>query len=343
MGSLANGVLKADIKATAKLIRYIEEEDPRAINELKLLYANTGHSHVIGITGLPGSGKSTLIDVMIDYFRSAKKTVGVIAVDPSSPFTGGSFLGDRIRMQKHSFDKNVFIKSLSTKGWRGGISKVTSSIITVMDAMGKDIILIETAGVGQTEVDIRNLVHTAIVVLVGGMGDYIQIIKAGILEIADIFVINKADKNNTEDLESDLKNLFSMDNDISSSEVNQHHGNIKANGGIVNFKASTDQKSWKTPVYLTEAANNKGIDKLIEGIFAHENRLRLTGKFDDYFRNKSNTDMKEIISDYLSNLLFEKLENDSSYMKLLDDLTHRGGDPYTAAEKILNQFLNFKK
>ncbi len=164
----------------------------------------------LALLDLPGSGKSTLIDVMIDYFRSSKKTVGVIAVDPSSPFTGGSFLGDRIRMQKHSFDEGVFIKSLPTKGWRGGISKVTSRMITVMDAMGKDIILVETAGVGQTEVDIKNLVHTTIVVLVGGLGDYIQIIKAGILEIADIFVINKADKNNTEDLESDLKNLFSL-------------------------------------------------------------------------------------------------------------------------------------
>ncbi len=334
MEPLANGVLKADIKAAAKLMRYIEEEDTRAIDELKLLYGHTGHSHVIGVTGLPGSGKSTLIDVMIDYFRSGKKTVGVIAMDPSSPFTGGSFLGDRIRMQKHSFDKDVFIKSLPTKGWRGGISKVTSRMITVMDAMGKDIILVETAGVGQTEVDIKNLVHTTIVVLVGGLGDYIQIIKAGILEIADIFVINKADKNNTEDLESDLKNLFSLD----TGSTKEGSGSDKSNAGSIKESAG-----WKPSIYLTEAANNKGVDRLIEGIFAHESYLRLTGKFSNYFRNKSNSDMKEIISDYLSNLLFEKLENDSLYKKLLDDLIHNGSDPYTAAEKILNQFLNFKK
>ena len=342
MEPLANGVLKADIKAAAKLMRYIEEEDTRAIDELKLLYGHTGHSHVIGVTGLPGSGKSTLIDVMIDYFRSGKKTVGVIAMDPSSPFTGGSFLGDRIRMQKHSFDKDVFIKSLPTKGWRGGISKVTSRMITVMDAMGKDIILVETAGVGQTEVDIKNLVHTTIVVLVGGLGDYIQIIKAGILEIADIFVINKADKNNTEDLESDLKNLFSLD----TGSTKEGSGSDKSNADSDdNINAGTVKESagWKPSIYLTEAANNKGVDRLIEGIFAHESYLRLTGKFSNYFRNKSNSDMKEIISDYLSNLLFEKLENDSLYKKLLDDLIHNGSDPYTAAEKILNQFLNFKK
>jgi len=334
MEPLANGVLKADIKAAAKLMRYIEEEDTRAIDELKLLYGHTGHSHIIGITGLPGSGKSTLIDVMIEYFRSGKKTVGVIAVDPSSPFTGGSFLGDRIRMQKHSFDKDVFIKSLPTKGWRGGISKVTSRMITVMDAMGKDIIAVETAGVGQTEVDIKNLVHTTIVVLVGGLGDYIQIIKAGILEIADIFVINKADKNNTEDLESDLKNLFSLD----TGSAKEGSGSDKSNAGSIKESAG-----WKPSIYLTEAANNKGVDRLIEGIFEHENYLRLTGKFSNYFRSKSNNDMKEIISDYLSNLLFEKLENDSLYKKLLDDLIHNDSDPYTAAEKILNQFLNFKK
>ena len=334
MEPLANGVLKADIKAAAKLMRYIEEEDTRAIDELKLLYGHTGHSHIIGVTGLPGSGKSTLIDVMIDYFRSGKKTVGVIAVDPSSPFTGGSFLGDRIRMQKHSFDKDVFIKSLPTKGWRGGISKVTSRMITVMDAMGKDIIAVETAGVGQTEVDIKNLVHTTIVVLVGGLGDYIQIIKAGILEIADIFVINKADKNNTEDLESDLKNLFSLD----TGSAKEGSGSDKSNAGSIKESAG-----WKPSIYLTEAANNKGVDRLIEGIFEHENYLRLTGKFSNYFRNKSKSDMKEIISDYLSNLLFEKLENDSLYKKLLYDLIHNGSDPYTAAEKILNQFLNFKK
>jgi len=315
---------------------------------LKLLYGHTGHSHVVGITGLPGSGKSTLIDVMIDYFRSGKKTVGVIAVDPSSPFTGGSFLGDRIRMQKHSFDKDVFIKSLPTKGWRGGISKVTSRMITVMDAMGKDIIAVETAGVGQTEVDIKNLVHTTLVVLVGGLGDYIQIIKAGILEIADIFVINKADKNNTEDLESDLKNLFSLDADSAKegSGSNKFHAvSDKDHAGIYKSDADNNKTSagWKPSVYLTEAANNKGVDRLIEGIFAHENYLRLTGKFDDYFKNKSNSDMKEIISDYLSNLLFEKLENDNLYKKLLDDLIHDGSDPYTAAEKILTRFLNFKK
>lgn len=321
MGVLANGVLKKDIKAAAKLMRYIEAEDIKASSELKLLYPHTGNSHIIGITGLPGSGKSTLIDVMIDYFRSDKKTVGVVAIDPTSPFTGGSILGDRVRMQKHSSDDCVFIKSLPTRGWQGGISKVTSRIITVMDAMGKDIILVETAGVGQTEVEIKNLVHTTVVVLVGGFGDYVQIIKAGILEIADIFVINKADKNNGKDLEFDLKNLF--------------------NSGSSKSKTDTG-KIWNPAIYLTEATGRKGIDKLIQGIIAHKNYLRKIGKFNQYFKSKSESDLKEIISDYITNLLFAKIENDSLFKKLIEDLTSNGSNPYTIAEKILKEFFNFK-
>ncbi len=322
MGSLADGALKKDIKAAAKLMRYIEAEDIKATGELKLLYPHTGNSHIVGITGLAGSGKSSLIDVMIDYFKSSNKTIGVIAIDPSSPFTGGSILGDRIRMQKHSSDDDVFIKSLPTRGWRGGISKVTSRMITVMDAMGKDIILVETAGVGQTEVEIKNLVHTTVVVLVGGFGDYIQIIKAGILEIADIFVINKADKDNAQELESDLKSMFNIDN--SKSNVN-------------------DNGTWTPAIYLTEATSRKGIDKLTRGILTHKNYLKKTGKFDTYFKNKSKEDLKEIISDYLTSLLFLKLESDDLFKKLVEDLTNGRSDPYTTAEKILEEVLSFKK
>ncbi len=322
MESLSDGVLKKDVKAAAKLMRYIEAEDIKATGELKLLYPHTGNSHIIGITGLPGSGKSSLIDVMIDYFRQDNKTVGVIAIDPSSPFTGGSILGDRIRMQKHFSDEDVFIKSLPTRGWRGGVSKVTSRMITVMDAMEKDIILVETAGVGQTEVEIKNLVHTTVVVLVGGFGDYIQIIKAGILEIADIFVINKADKNGAKELEADLKSMFSIES--SKSKVN-------CNG------------TWTPAIYLTEATSRKGIGKLTRGILAHKNYLKKTGKFDTYFKNKSREDLKEIISDYIISLLFLKLENDDLFKKLVEDLASSNSDPYNAAEKIMGEVLSFKK
>lgn len=319
MGFLAEGVLNADIKSTAKLMRHIEEEDIRAINELKQLYSHTGNSHVIGVTGLPGSGKSSLIDGLIEEFRRNNKTVGVIAVDPTSPFTGGSILGDRIRMQKHSQDEKVFIKSLPTKGWRGGISKVTSRMITVMDAMGKDVIIVETAGVGQTEVDIKKLVHTTIVVLVGGLGDSIQAIKAGILEIADIFVINKADKINTQELELDIENLLNM-----------------------TVSADDYSSLWKPSVCLTDSLNKKGIDKLADEIALHKEFLESTDLFNDYFKHKSDNDLKEIIVDYIIDLLLKKLENDDLYKKLLEDLMSNKKDPYSVAEEILNHFLNFK-
>ncbi|MCL4384728.1 MAG: methylmalonyl Co-A mutase-associated GTPase MeaB [Cyanobacteria bacterium] len=320
MGNLSNGILKADIKSAAKLMRKIEEEDIKAIEELKLLYSHTGHSHVIGITGLPGSGKSSLIDALIENFRNNNKTVGVIAVDPTSPFTGGSILGDRIRMQNHSNDEGVFIKSLPTKGWRGGISKVTSRMITVMDAMGKDIILVETAGVGQTEVEIKKLVHTTIVVLVGGLGDSIQAIKAGILEIADIFVINKADKIDAEELETDIYNLLSMSS----------------------YTENNNSRKWLPQICLTESVNRKGIDKLIREISMHENYSKSTGGFAQYFKYKSNNDLKEIIVDYLTNLIFKELENDELYKKLLDDLMDNKNESYSIAEEILNHFLKFK-
>jgi len=317
---LSNGILKADVKSAAKLMRKIEEEDIKAIEELKLLYPHTGHSHVIGITGLPGSGKSSLIDALIENFRNINKTVGVIAVDPTSPFTGGSILGDRIRMQNHSNDEGVFIKSLPTKGWRGGISKVTSRMITVMDAMGKDIILVETAGVGQTEVEIKKLVHTTVVVLVGGLGDSIQAIKAGILEIADIFVINKADKIDTEELETDIYNLLNMSS----------------------YTENNNSDKWLPQICVTESINRKGIEKLVKEILLHENYLKSTGDFAQYFKYKSNNDLKEIIIDYLTNLIFKELENDELYKKLLDDLMSNKNDPYSIAEEILNHFLKFK-
>ncbi|MHB1346525.1 MAG: methylmalonyl Co-A mutase-associated GTPase MeaB [Candidatus Humimicrobiaceae bacterium] len=319
MGFLAEGVLKSDIKSTAKLMRYIEEEDIKAINELKVLYSHTGRSHIIGVTGLPGSGKSSLIDMLIENFRKDKKTVGVIAVDPTSPFTGGSILGDRIRMQQHSKDEGVFIKSLPTKGWRGGISKVTSRMITVMDAMGKDVVIVETAGVGQTEVDIKKLVHTTIVVLVGGLGDSIQAIKAGILEIADIFVINKADKINTQELESDIENLLNM-----------------------TITADEYTSLWRPSVCITDSLNKKGIEKLADDISLHKEFLKSTNLFDDYFKHKSDSDLKEIIIDHLTSLLLKELENDDLYKKLLKDMMSSKKDPYSVAEEILSHFLNYK-
>ena len=207
---LTDGILKGDIRAAARLMRYIDDEVASAREELKNLFPHTGRAHIIGLTGAPGTGKSTLVDTLIQAFRDKGKTVGVIAVDPTSPFTGGAILGDRIRMQRHSLDPDVFIRSLATRGNLGGLSRSTHEIVDVMDAMGKDVILVETVGVGQDEVEIVRLAHTNIVVLIPGMGDEIQAIKAGILEVGDIFVINKSERDGADKTVREMEIMLDM-------------------------------------------------------------------------------------------------------------------------------------
>ena len=189
----AAAVLAGDTRASARLMRMLDDRMPQATEVLRLLYPHTGRAQVVGITGNPGSGKSTLTSRLIGHWRKQGKKVGVLAIDPSSPFSGGAILGDRIRMMEHASDNGVFIRSLATRGALGGLSRSTSDTVHVMDAMGCDVVLIETVGVGQDEIDIVRTAHTTVVVLVPGLGDDIQAIKAGILEIADLFVVNKAD------------------------------------------------------------------------------------------------------------------------------------------------------
>lgn len=305
MNSLANKVINGDSRVIARLMRLIESEDKTASACLNRLLPHTGKSHVIGITGLPGAGKSSIIDKLIDFYRSQGKSVGVIAIDPSSPFSGGSLLGDRVRMQNHATDNEVFIKSLPTKGYKGGISKAASRMITVLDAAGYDTVIVETAGVGQTEVEVKDLVHTTVVVLVGGLGDYIQIIKAGIIEIADIFVINKADKNSSaQELKLDLESLMAM------------------NGTSKGF----------TPlICLTEAINGTGIDALAEAIASHRSYLDSTGTFVTYFDKKARADLEQMILEYISCLAEQKLRDAEIFGPEYPLFV----DPRKAAEKII--------
>lgn len=256
---LAERILKGDVRAASVLMRDIDDRVPAALEELKKLYPKTGKAHVVGVTGPPGCGKSTLIDKMIDVFRKKGESVGIVAVDATSPFTGGAILGDRIRMQRHATDKGVFIRSLATRGRMGGLSRSTQDTVNVMDAMGKDVIMVETVGVGQDEVEVADAVHTCIVVLVPGMGDDIQAIKAGIIEIGNIFVINKCEREGADKTERDIRMAL---------ETGEKRG------------------GWKPLIFKTEAVSGKGISELIRGISLHKQVLKLSKVLEKKLRQR---------------------------------------------------------
>lgn len=311
-GSLAEAILRGEVRAAARLMRDIDDEIPSAREELKALFPHTGRAHIIGITGSPGTGKSTLVDHIIQCYRQRNKTVGVVAVDPTSPFTGGAILGDRVRMQRHSTDEGVFIRSLATRGHLGGLSRSTHDIVDVMDAMGKDVVLVETVGVGQDEVEIVKLAHTNIVVLIPGMGDEIQAIKAGILEVGDIFVVNKADRDGADKTLREIEIML---------EMNQY-----------------GPEDWRPVVLKTEAVHHRGLEELVDQVERHRaflgDRLWLE-------RQVARTQGKfmEILRDLLYQEGVGRLEKSGLWKDLLEGLARRSIDPYSAAEKAMAEVL----
>lgn len=312
-GGLAKRILEGDIRAASRLMRDIDDRIPSAMESLKELYPKTGKAYIIGITGPPGSGKSTLVDKMVDIFRKEGKTVGIVAVDPTSPFTGGAILGDRIRMQRHATDEGVFIRSLATRGCLGGLSRSTQDIINVMDAMGKDIILVETVGVGQDEVEIVNTAHTSIVVLIPGLGDDIQAIKAGIIEIGDIFVINKCEREGSEKMERDLKMVLEM--------------------------SRKREDGWEPPIFKTEAVLGKGIFELVYGIYRHKQALEQSHALEKKLRERAKATFLEVLETEVMSRFVQKIEKNDQWDCILDDLMKRRIDPYSLAEKIIEDEL----
>lgn len=309
---LAGKVLEGNILAAARLIGEIENEMPNAFEELNSLYPHTGRAGIVGITGAPGVGKSTLIDSLIGIFRKQGMTVGVIAIDPTSPFSGGAILGDRIRMQQHNLDKGVFIRSLATRGWAGGLSKATISTIHVMDAMGKDIILVETVGAGQAEIDIVRVADTAVVILTPEVGDEIQVMKAGILEAADIFVINKADRGGADNLKRRLEVMLGM-------------------------KAYLPGE-WKPGIILTEAIFNNGIEELADEIRRHKEFLTSSGELERRRKERARLELMVAIEGSLKNYIYQRIDKGDYLEKLIDSLVKRKTNPHSAALKIINRF-----
>ena len=306
---MAEKILRGDIRAASRLMRDIDDRMPNAMEELKKIYPKTGNAYIIGITGPPGSGKSTLVDKAVEILRKEGKTVGIVAVDPTSPFTGGAILGDRVRMQRHSIDDGVFIRSVATRGSLGGLSRSTNDIIKVMDAMGKDIVIVETVGVGQDEVDIVNSAHTSVVVLVSGQGDDIQAIKAGILEIGDIFVINKCEREGADSLERELRATLEM--------------------------SPKREDGWMPPIFKTEAVLGKGIFELVYGMYRHREKLMASDHFQKKILERTKWEFLRILDTELRDTIVERLTKDKRLDKIIDDLKRRKANPYSIVQEIL--------
>ena len=308
--SLIPGILAGNARALGKAISLVESHDPRAAKLLAEIYPQTGRARIIGVTGSPGSGKSTLVASMARRYRAQHKRVGVIAVDPTSPFTGGAILGDRIRMADLYTDPQVFIRSMATRGFLGGLAKATNDAVDILDAARFDVILVETVGVGQDEVEVVRTVQTNIVVLAPGMGDDIQAIKAGIMEIGDIFVVNKADRPGADKTVTEVTMMMSLV---------EEHGD------------------WVSPIVKTVASKGEGVAELDEAIVRHYDYLVASGELDrrnrDRVRIRIETQLKERFMDRLIGGTIPRQE----YEDLLEEVLHKRNNPHDAAESVLRR------
>jgi LAO/AO transport system kinase len=299
---LLDRMLAGDRRALARLMTLIENRHPETVEVLSAIHERCGRAMVIGITGPPGAGKSTLVSCLLSEFRERGKTVGVVAIDPSSPFTGGSVLGDRIRMQKHFLDEGVFIRSLSTRGTHGGLARATRHMVRLLDAFGKDVIVIETVGVGQTELDVMRLADTTVVVLVPEAGDTVQTMKAGLLEIADVFVVNKADREGANRIKTELDMMLHL-------------------------RPASD---WSVPVLLTQADQGKGVPELLDALLAHHDFAARDAGPGSRLRAGARAEFLEILLDEVGRRLEDAVRH-GTFASIVAGLEGGELDPYQAA------------
>ena len=307
----ADQVRAGDTRAISRAITAIENSDPRAEDLLRELFPSTGRAYLIGVTGAPGTGKSTLVDKLASHYRARGKTVGVIAVDPTSPYTGGAVLGDRIRMQGHATDAGIFIRSMATRGFFGGLARATADAALVLDSAGKQIVLIETVGVGQDEIDVVRLAECTLVLVVPGLGDDVQNMKAGLMEVADIFVLNKAEREGAERLEQQLHAMLEL-------------APISKDGG----------RGWKPPVIRTTATEGKGIGELADAIQAVREQRQQSGeqraKIREYWKQR-------LLVLLETQLLARALGGDGqrALESLASEVAERKKNPYTAVRELM--------
>lgn len=312
----ADLVISGDLRAGSQLMRDLDDRMPEAIEDLKAIYRHTGRAYIIGVTGNPGAGKSTVVDAMIALYRNSGHRVGVVAVDPTSPFSGGAILGDRIRMQRHAVDEGVFIRSLATRGQLGGLSRSTFDVVDVLDVMGFDRILIETVGVGQDEVDVMKSAHTSVVVTVPGLGDDIQAIKAGILEIADVLCVNKADREGADRAVGDLMQMLELRDEQSGRKDIE----------IVKTIATKGDKA------------ESGVAELVAAISRHQQKLAADGGT-RRARERAAAHVAELVKTMLADRAQAAVDAQGGIDAVADSVSARTQDPYSAAEAIVRAAL----
>jgi LAO/AO transport system kinase len=313
--SWAEQVRAGNLRALARAITTVENRAPEAHELLKAVFPGSGRARIIGLTGAPGAGKSTLVDSLAREYRKRDKTVGIIAVDPSSPYTGGAILGDRIRMQSHYGDPGIFIRSMATRGSLGGLARTTADVATVLDASGRDVVMIETVGVGQDEVDIVRLADVTLVILVPGMGDDVQSIKAGIMEIADIFVINKSDREGADRVEREVRSMQSLA---------MRHGD------------------WIPPIVRTVAQDGTGIPELASAINQYEDYLSNSVVGQQRRIENWRTRLIEMLRDEIMERVRTTHMADEDAKRFAAEVAEHKRDPYTIVEEIVSDFTNGK-